>query len=239
MNKNIKAADRIITALDFDGFDEAREVVDSLPDAVFFKVGLQSFLQFGERIIGYLHAEGKHLMLDLKFKDIPNTVSGAVRSVLKYAPRLLTIHLTGGAAMIAQAAEAAKAEPELRVLGVTVLTSLSDDDLKETGMALNARDAVLNLCELGLRNGVSSFVCSPLEIAPIRERFGKDVTLVTPGIRPQWSAKGDQKRVFTPAMAIEAGADFLVIGRPITGSENRSDAFAKIVGEIEGNEIRK
>lgn len=235
MSRNIKAKERIITALDFDRFEEARAVVDALPGAVFFKVGLQSYLQFGEDIIGYLKEKGKHLMLDLKFKDIPNTVKGAVGSSLKYGPRFLTIHLSGGAAMISQAVEAAKEKPDLTVLGVTVLTSLSDDDLKETGMALNTKDAVLNLCELGLRNGLNAFVCSPMEIEPIRKQFGNDVTLVTPGIRPEWSVKGDQKRVFTPSMAMQAGSDYLVIGRPITKSDNRQEAFDKIVTEIEGS----
>jgi orotidine-5'-phosphate decarboxylase len=225
--------ERIITALDFDNFDDARAVVDRLPQAVFFKVGLQSFLQFGEAIIQYLKETEKHLMLDLKFKDIPNTVYGAVMSSRKYAPRFLTVHLSGGADMIKKAVEAAKETPGLTVLGVTVLTSLSDDDLKETGMALGAKDAVLNLCELGLRNGVNAFVCSPMEIQPIRERFGAEVTLVTPGIRPLWSAKGDQKRVFTPGMAMQVGSDYLVIGRPITKSENPRDAFDKILAEIE------
>lgn len=234
MSQNLNAKERIITALDFDRFEEAQAVVDALPGAVFFKVGLQSYLQFGEKIIEYLKTKDKHLMLDLKFKDIPNTVKGAVGSSLKYSPRFLTIHLSGGAAMVSQAVEAAKQLPDLTVLGVTILTSLADDDLKETGMALNTKDAVLNLCELGLRSGLNAFVCSPVEIEPIRQRFGKDVILVTPGIRPQWSATGDQKRVFTPSMAMQAGSDYLVIGRPITKSENRQDAFNKIVKEIEG-----
>jgi orotidine-5'-phosphate decarboxylase len=226
--------EKIITALDFDRLHDAQRVVDELPGAVHFKVGLESFLKFGEEIVAYLHNRKKKLFLDLKFKDIPNTVYGAVKASIRYLPEFVTIHLTGGAAMIREAVEAANQSPGLTLLGVTVLTSLSDEDLKQTCMAMPAEEAVLRLCELGLTNGVRSFVCSPLEIAPIRKRFGSDVTLVTPGIRPQWAAAGDQKRVFTPRMAVDAGSDFLVIGRPVTRADNPSEAFARILEEITG-----
>jgi len=224
--------DRIIIALDVEKFEDARLLVDQLSDANLFKVGLQSFIKFGDEIITYLQKKEKKLFLDLKFKDIPNTVYGAVKSSLKYSPYFLTIHLSGGAEMIQQAAEAAKDDPDLTILGVTILTSLSNNDLIETCINLPTDLAVLKLCELGLKNGVNAFVCSPLEIEPIKERFGKDIVLVTPGIRPLWSAKGDQKRVFTPKMAREKGADYLVIGRPITQNENPSEGFKKILAEI-------
>ena len=231
-------SEKIIVALDFDRFQDAREAVDRLEEAVFFKVGLQAFLKFGVEIIRYLQDRKKKLFLDLKFKDIPNTVYGAVQSSLEYRPDFLTIHVSGGAEMIRKAVEAAedaknaKDAPVLTLLGVTVLTSLSDEDLRETGINLSTEEAVLKLCELGIRNGLHSFVCSPLEIAPLRRRFGNDIVLVTPGIRPQWAAKGDQKRVFTPKMAVEAGSDYLVIGRPLTGAENPAEAFNKIITEI-------
>ncbi len=224
--------ERIIIALDFDRYYDARDVVEQLPEAVFFKVGLQAFLKYGVEIVTYLKNREKKLFLDLKFKDIPNTVYGAVKSSLTYLPDFLTIHLTGGGEMIKKAVEAAEIAPGLSILGVTVLTSLADDDLKETGMFLSTEEAVLKLCGLGLANGVKAFVCSPLEIAPIRKRFGNDVVLVTPGIRPQWAAQGDQKRVFTPKMAVDAGSSYLVIGRPITGAENPSEAFDRILKEI-------
>ena len=227
---NVK--EKIITALDFDNCKDAKQLVDQLEEAIFFKVGLQAFLKFGQEIITYLESRKKKLFLDLKFKDIPNTVYGAVQSSLEYSADFLTLHVSGGAEMIKKAVEAAKAKPALTLLGVTVLTSLSDRDLEETGVGLSTGDAVLKLCELGLKNGLNAFVCSPLEIEPIRQRFGEDVVLVTPGIRPQWAAKGDQKRVFTPKMAVEAGSNFLVIGRPITKAENPSAAFKKIVTEI-------
>lgn len=224
--------ERIIIALDFDRLDDAKSVVDQMPEAHYFKVGLQAFLKFGDEIITYLKNRQKKLFLDLKFKDIPNTVFGAVKSAHKYAPEFLTIHLTGGADMIRRAAEAAKDVSGLTILGVTVLTSLSNRDLEETGINLTTEEAVLKYCQLGIDNGVNAFVCSPMEIEPIRKRFGNEVTLVTPGIRPQWAAKGDQKRVFTPRMAIEAGSDFLVIGRPITRAENPQAAYTRIQEEI-------
>ncbi len=224
--------DKIIIALDFKTLNEAIKMVDRLRDAVFFKVGLQSFLSFGDEIIEYLKHNNKKLFLDLKFKDIPNTVEGAVKSVLKYKPDFLTIHATGGAEMIRRAVETAKEEPSLTVLGVTILTSLEDDDLKQQGGALNVNDTVLKLCEMGLENGMNSFVCSPMEISSLKEKFGKDISLITPGIRPEWSVKGDQKRVFTPKMAIEAGSDYMVIGRPITQNEEPNKAFNLIVDEV-------
>lgn len=225
--------DRIIIALDTDSYREATILVDRLPDAVIFKVGLQAFLKFGTPIIDYLKSKNKKVFLDLKFKDIPNTIYGAIKSCLKFSPFMTTIHLSGGGEMIQQAVEAARDEPNLTVLGVTVLTSLSDKDLMETGINLPTDIAVLQLCELGLKNGLNAFVCSPLEIEPIKDRFGKDIILVTPGIRPEWSTKGDQKRVFTPKMAMEKGSDYLVIGRPITQNANPAAAFKKILKEIE------
>lgn len=224
--------ERIIIALDVETFEEARAIVDRLPAAVFFKVGLQAYIQFGEKIISYLKEQGKKIFLDLKFKDIPNTVAGAVQSSLRYAPEFLTLHLTGGSEMIRHAVAAAANAPHLTLLGVTILTSLGDQDLQDTGMNLTTREAVLKLCRLGLDNGVNAFVCSPEEIEPIRQHLGNELILVTPGIRPLWSVKGDQKRVFTPRMAIAAGSNYLVVGRPITQQENPQEAFNKIVAEI-------
>lgn len=225
--------DKIIIALDFDNLDVTKKLIDDLNDAIFFKVGLLPFLKFGNEIISYLKSKDKKLFLDLKFKDIPNTIYWAVKSSLKYSPDFLTIHLTGGAEMIKKSIEASKTKNNLTILGVTILTSLSKNDLIDIGVELSVEDTVLKLCELGLKNSLKSFVCSPLEIEPIKKRFGKDITLVTPGIRPDWFEKGDQKRVFTPKMAIQKGADFLVIGRPITQNKNPLKAFKSILQEIE------
>ncbi len=226
--------EKIIIALDFPKYEEAKACVDALEDAVFFKVGLQAFLEYGHLIIAYLKNNKKKLFLDLKFKDIPNTVYGAVKSSFLHHPDLLTIHVSGGAEMIRKAMEAANDKCCLTILGVTVLTSLSDQDLDDTGIAGNPEETVLKYVELGVENGLTSFVCSPMEIEPIRKRFGDKVTLVTPGIRPRWAAKGDQKRVFTPIMAIDAGSNYLVVGRPITKNENPNEAFHRILEEIKG-----
>jgi orotidine-5'-phosphate decarboxylase len=225
--------DRIIIALDTDSFDVARKLVDRLSDAITFKVGLQAFLKFGDRIIDYLKTKNKKIFLDLKFKDIPNTVYGAMHSCLKYSPYMTTIHLSGGQEMIRQALEAARQDPDLTVLGVTILTSLSDKDLEETGINLSTEKSVLKLAGLGIRNGIKGLVCSPLEVESIRDEFGHEVTLVTPGIRPSWSIKGDQKRIFSPRTAIEKGSDYLVIGRPVTKNEDPASAFQKILDEIQ------
>jgi orotidine-5'-phosphate decarboxylase len=232
MNQSTDLREKIIVALDFDQYTDATAMVSRLPDAVFFKVGLQAYLKFGKKIIRFLEEKQKKLFLDLKFKDIPNTVYGAVKSASRFNANFLTIHLSGGAEMIKQAVAAAQESPGLDILGVTVLTSLSDQDLQETGISLNTREAVLKLVELGLNNQLNSFVCSPLEIEPIRARFGKDIKLVTPGIRPQWAAKGDQKRVFTPKMAMAAGSTYMVVGRPITKNDHPQEAYDKILAEI-------
>jgi orotidine-5'-phosphate decarboxylase len=223
---------KIIIALDFEHFVQAKQAVEGLPAAVFFKVGLQGFLEYGEAIVKALREKGKKLFLDLKFHDIPNTVYGAVNSSLKYEPDFLTIHLAGGKTMAQKALEAASRRPGLTILGVTVLTSLADSDLLQVGMLPPAADRVLQLVEMGVAAGLKAFVCSPQEIATLRRHFDMDITLVTPGIRPQWSEKGDQKRVFTPQLAVAAGSDYLVIGRPVTQAADPAAAFARLVSDI-------
>jgi len=136
--------------------------------------------------------------------------------------------------MIKKAVLASQDSPDMKILGVSVLTSFSDKDLSETGVEMKTDDAVVKLCSLGVKSGLDSFVCSPLEIKPLRKKFRGQIRLVTPGIRPHWAAKGDQKRVFTPKMAVDAGADYLVIGRPITASKDPAGAFKVILNEITG-----
>ncbi len=224
--------ERIIVALDFDRFEVAKSLVETLKEAVFYKVGLQAYLKYGTEILKLLEEKKKNVFLDLKFKDIPNTVFWAVKSSMIYDPRFLSVHLSGGREMIKKAVLASKDSSEMKILGVSVLTSFSDKDLADTGVNMSIEDAVIQLCSMGLESGLDSFVCSPLEIKPLREKFRGQVRLVTPGIRPHWAAKGDQKRVFTPKMAIEAGADYLVIGRPITASKDPAGAFKVILNEI-------
>ena len=224
--------ERIIVALDFDRFEVAKSLVETLKDVAFYKVGLQAFLKYGPEILRFLEKRKKNVFLDLKFKDIPNTVFWAVKSSMKYDPRFVSIHLSGGSEMIKKAVLASKDSNDMKVLGVSVLTSFSDEDLSETGVKMKTEDAVVKLCSLGVESGLDSFVCSPMEIKPLRKKFRGQIRLVTPGIRPHWAAKGDQKRVFTPKMAIEAGADYLVIGRPITASKDPEGAFKVILNEI-------
>lgn len=226
--------DRIIVALDFDRFEVAKSLVETLKDATFYKVGLQAFLRYGPEILRLLKEKKKNVFLDLKFKDIPNTVFWAVKSSMVYDPRFISIHLSGGSEMIKKAVLASQDSPDMKILGVSVLTSFSDKDLSETGVEMKTDDAVVKLCSLGVKSGLDSFVCSPLEIKPLRKKFRGQIRLVTPGIRPHWAAKGDQKRVFTPKMAIDAGADYLVIGRPITASKDPAGAFKVILNEITG-----
>lgn len=135
--------------------------------------------------------------------------------------------------MIKKALEAAKPDNELTILGVTILTSLKDSDLNQTGINLSTEEAVLKLCQLGVNSGLNAFVCSPQEIAPIRKRFGQELILITPGIRPHWASQDDQKRIFTPRTAINLGSDYLVIGRPITKNQNPAEAFQRILSELE------
>lgn len=224
--------DKVIIALDFGEYEDARQAIDRLPEASCFKVGLQAFIGFGERILGYLLHEGKTVFLDLKFSDIPNTVTGAIRSCFRYNPRFLTIHLSGGREMVRTALETAAGQPGLTVLGVTLLTSLAEDDLAAMGTSLSPSETVLRMCEFGIHAGMKGFVCSPREIEPIRKRFGRDIVLVTPGIRPEWAEKNDQKRVCSPRMAMAAGSDYLVIGRPITHHPSPAEAFRLILQEM-------
>jgi len=224
--------EKIIVAIDSPDLKTAENLILSLNETEFFKIGLQSFLAFGDEITELIKELGKKLFLDLKFKDIPNTVAGAVKSVLKYNPEFLTIHLSGGKEMILGALEASRQKKSLKIVGVTILTSLDKQDLEETGIDIDAKNAVLKLVELGISCGVKYFVCSPKELEFLKERFGNEIILITPGIRPTWSSTDDQKRVFTPQKAISSGADYLVIGRPVTGNDYPSKAFKRIVSEI-------
>ena len=185
-------------------------------------------------------AGGERLFLDLKFHDIPNTVAGAVRSAVHLRPFCLTLHASGGRAMMEAAAEAAReAAEELEVarpklLGVTVLTSLDGSDLEAVGQRGPAAGQARRLAGLAQDAGLDGVVCSPREIAALKAACGPDFVLMVPGIRPNWAASGDQKRVMTPAEALAAGADYLVIGRPVTGAQDAAAAAKRIAEEIAG-----
>jgi len=232
-------ASKIIIALDVKNKEEARKVLESLPEARVFKVGLELFTAEGPGMIDLVKSFGKEIFLDLKLHDIPNTVAGAVRAAVKHGVSMLTLHTSGGREMMKKAVETARetAEKENKplplLLGVTVLTSLKDDDLKEIGFSASTREQVLRLARLATEAGIEGLVCSPQEIDLLRAELGQGIKIITPGIRPAWAEAQDQKRIMTPAEAVQKGADFLVIGRPITQAQQPAEAFSRVVTELE------
>jgi orotidine-5'-phosphate decarboxylase len=194
------------------------------------KVGLELYLRLGATVVEQVRqVSGCAIFLDLKLHDIPNTVAGAARAVGDLAPELLTVHASGGAAMVRAAVEAL---PVTEVTGVTVLTSLADSDLVDVGLRGPASEAVLRLARLAVGAGARALVCSPQEVAAVRAEVGPGVTLVTPGVRPAGSAAGDQARVATPERALADGADLLVVGRPITGAPDPGEAAAALASAL-------
>jgi orotidine-5'-phosphate decarboxylase len=233
------SADRIIIALDVQTKEEGIALVSRLKDARTFKVGLELFTAEGPALFRKLRSLRKDVFLDLKLHDIPNTVAGAVRSAFKHGVQMITIHASGGREMMARAAEAANAAagtgkgPKPILLGVTVLTSLRGADLEEVGMSSDVASQVLRLAGLAKAAGMDGVVCSPQEIEVLRREYGRELVIVTPGIRPVWAAAQDQKRIMTPAEAVAKGADYLVIGRPITGASSPNEAFLRVVEELD------
>ncbi len=226
-----KAADKIIVALDVATGKAALDLLSELHSAVgYFKVGLQLYTATGPAVIRGGAFLGK-VFLDLKLFDIPNTVANAVAAASTLGVQMLTIHLSGGAEMI-RAATGRKGK--ILILGVTVLTSANEQTLHEAGVSDTIENQVLRLARLGIENGIDGIVASPHEIKILRREFGDRIKIVVPGIRPTWSEPGDQKRFMTPREALEAGADYLVIGRPITAHPKPQEAVAKILEEIGG-----
>jgi orotidine-5'-phosphate decarboxylase len=226
-------ANKLIVALDTVDPGRARLWADAVsPHAGLLKLGLEFFLANGAT--GFAGITGAPIFLDLKLHDIPNTVAGGVRAVLPLRARMLTIHAAGGSAMIQaahQAAAAAGAERPM-ILAVTVLTSLDQDDLTAIGVATTSAEQVLRLGRLAIEAGADGLVCSPLEVAMLRQALGPAVKLVVPGIRPDGSSAGDQARTMTPAQAVAAGADWIVVGRPITQASDPGAAAAGIAAAI-------
>jgi len=217
----------IAVALDAPDLDTAAHWADLVtPHVSTLKVGLELYLRFGAEAVASVRGpRGVDVFLDLKLHDIPATVGGAARAVAKVRPDLLTVHAAAGAAAIEAAVQAL---PDTRILGVTILTSLSNGDLSEIGMAGPVSDAVLRLAVLAVAAGARGLVCSPQEVAAVRSEVGPGITLVTPGVRPPGEASHDQARVATPQEALKSGADLLVIGRPITGAPDPGDAAAAL-----------
>jgi orotidine-5'-phosphate decarboxylase len=224
---------RLIAAIDTPELDRAQALVRGVAaHCGLVKLGLEFFLRHGPQ--GFAQAaQGNPVFLDLKLHDIPNTVAGAVRSLLPLGAQMLTIHAGGGAKMIEAAAKAAgEGEKRPKILAVTVLTSLDAAALAETGVADEPAQQVLRLARLALENGADGLVCSAHEISRLRDAFGEKPVLVVPGIRPKGSETGDQARVMTPEEAVAAGADYIVVGRPITGAADPAAAAAAIAASI-------
>lgn len=236
----MRPTDRVFVALDMPEIEGAKAMAAKVAGLVGgVKLGLEFFMAQGPAGIRDVIAAGDlPLFLDLKLHDIPNTVAGAVRSVAPLAPTFLTIHAGGGPAMVRAAADAAREEAErlglvrMRILAVTVLTSLSDEDLTAVGQAVPAADQVRRLAQMAHANGADGIVCSPAEVALLRRDLPADFTLMVPGIRPAWAAANDQKRVMGPRDAVAAGADHLVIGRPITADADPAAAARRIAEEL-------
>jgi orotidine-5'-phosphate decarboxylase len=226
----------LIVALDVQSSDMAKQLVDSLPPEVtWYKVGLELFTAEGPAALQYLRKKNKKIFLDLKFHDIPNTVAAAVTSAARHGVAMLTLHAGGGREMLRAAAQsaakAASAAPKL--VAVTTLTSLAQNDLTELGIARALAEHTLALGEMAISAGIDGLVCSPHEARAFRDKLGKAPILVTPGIRPAGVDVADQKRVATPEIAIQAGASFLVVGRPITQASDSASAAQAILREIE------
>jgi orotidine-5'-phosphate decarboxylase len=226
-----KAADKIIVALDVATKPQALELVEQLRDKIsFFKIGLQLYTAEGPEIVHAVLSTGAKVWLDLKLHDIPNTVARAVRSASNLGVQMLTIHLSGGSEMI-RAATAARTN-NITILGVTVLTSATEQTLREIGVADKVEDQVLRLAKLGVEAEIDGVVASPHEIKTLRRELGDKIKIAVQGIRPTWAEPGDQKRSMTPRQALEAGADYIGIGRPITAHLRPSEAVAKILAEL-------
>ena len=225
--------ERLIVALDVPQAEAARELVERLKGRVgMFKVGSQAFTAAGPELVREIVARGERVFLDLKFHDIPNTVAGAVASTAALGVSLATVHGLGGRAMLEAAAGALPAMGT-KLLAITILTSHDDGTLGEIGIGGRVADSVKRLALLASDAGMDGVVASPHEVATIREACGPGFLIVTPGIRPAGAAAGDQARAATPAAALAAGADYLVVGRPITEAKDPAAAADAIVRELE------
>ncbi|HJX15884.1 MAG TPA: orotidine-5'-phosphate decarboxylase [Candidatus Deferrimicrobiaceae bacterium] len=224
--------ERIIVALDTDSPDSALAVVEALAGEVgMFKVGMELFPRGGPELVRKVRETGADVFLDLKFHDIPNTVAGAVRSAAALGVKFATVHASGGKEMLARAAEAARGTGTT-VLAVTVLTSIDESDLSEIGFSSPPADLVVRLAKMAVREGIGGIVCSAREVAAVRELAGRSAVLVTPGVRLPEDAVGDQKRVVTPFDAMRNGADYLVVGRPITKAADPVAAARRFAAEM-------
>ena len=224
---------KIFVALDVENKEKALEIVGDLKGlGACFKIGKQLFTSTGPELVREIVGMGEDVFLDLKYHDIPNTVAKAGVAAAELGVKIFNVHASGGRKMMEAVREEMNklTNPPL-VLAVTILTSLGEDDIREVGFDRTIPEQIAKLAKLAKDSGMDGVVASPLEIELIRETCGKDFKILTPGIRPAFAAVNDQKRIATPAEALRKGADFLVIGRPITAAENRREAFLKILEE--------
>jgi len=231
-------AEKVIVALDVDTREKALELVNILPSARKFKIGLRLFTAEGPGLIREISGMGKQIFLDLKLHDIPNTVAGAVKAAVGLGADMITLHTFGGQEMLARAAKEAAEESEKQnvkqpvLLGVTVLTSLTESDLRKMNIRETPLDMVLTLAGLAQKSGMDGIVCSPKEISEVRKHTDSGFKIVTPGIRPSWASAHDQKRIMTPAEAVRLGSDYLVVGRPVIKASSPEKAFNRILDEL-------
>ncbi len=236
----MKAIDRLIVALDVNSEERAVVLAEKLKnDVKFFKIGLELFSSAGPKIVSRIRETGSDVFLDLKFHDIPNTVQKAAIAVTRLGAYMFNVHSLGGYDMMKNAADAARNEAEKsgidvpKILAVTILTSMDEKAMGEVGLEAGVRGEVIRLAKLAKKAGLDGVVASPKEAKYIRKALGKDFLIVTPGVRPEWAAAGDQKRFATPRDAVKDGADYIVVGRPITESGDPAEAVRKILKEIE------
>ncbi|MBY0356861.1 MAG: orotidine-5'-phosphate decarboxylase [Candidatus Obscuribacterales bacterium] len=235
------ARERLILAVDTATMEEARQLLDELHEYVgVFKIGLQLFTQYGPEILELFQSAERKIFLDCKFLDIPNTVAKACESATALGVSMFTVHAAGGKKMLTAAAEAVKTKSNQlgvqapMILGVTVLTSMDESTLRnELKVASSVKEQVLNLAALCQQSGINGIVASPEEIVELRAKLGPAASIITPGVRPVWASADDQSRIMTPGEAITNGADYLVVGRPITKAKSPKEAAAKIVDEMQ------
>jgi orotidine-5'-phosphate decarboxylase len=238
-NRELTPPDRLIVPLDVSTIVDAIALIDLLPQVTFWKVGLELFVSTGTEILELLKARNKRIFLDLKFHDIPNTVAGACKAASRYGVDLITVHATAGRQALQLAKEAATAGAQSagvappKLVAITLLTSLNSRDLAfDLKIPLELPEYAMQMALLAKEAGIDGAVCSPQEVAQLRSTCGEDFILVCPGVRPIWAETGDQKRSLTPLQAYQAGADYLVIGRPITNAPDPVAAWDKICAEM-------
>ncbi|MGY4878336.1 orotidine-5'-phosphate decarboxylase [Vreelandella aquamarina] len=229
----------LIIALDYPSLDAALCMADQLdPTQCRVKVGKELFTRSGPAVLEALHGRGFEVFLDLKFHDIPNTVAGAVQAAAEQGVWMVNVHASGGRKMMETAVERLQSQRlTTHLIAVTVLTSLSEEELRETGVMASPAEHVAHLARLAQQSGLHGVVCSAQESAAIRENCGNDFLKVTPGIRPGFAAADDQQRIMTPAAAVQAGSTHLVVGRPVTQARDPMEALAAISAELASSSL--